>query len=316
MKNESCDNNNEFYQKLNDLKEKYSTIHNICNIDNFEIGKEEFDKKKKLYLLGEILNLFEKEYTTISLAAKPFYNQYFEKCAHIYEQIVSADKCEINKYYNKELTKFKNNFNTAKSFLFEKGVSITHDLITYNEPDCPEKLQSLQREGARGESEQSEGEGPREQGRVAGPAEQEGAGLETAGAEVSASAGMQEQQSVSGVEPGSRTETELLQTAKEKRFDGEGTIVAGINRDTPEPIVPKSASTIGATLAGSSLFLLMMYKYTPLGSWVSTKILRKDKLMDNINKNNYELLLNDVGNREGSINDTMYNIRYNNISNP
>ncbi|KMZ82483.1 hypothetical protein PVIIG_05794 [Plasmodium vivax India VII] len=55
--------------------------------------------------------------------------------------------------------------------------------------------------------------------------------------------------------------------------------------------------------------------YTPLGSWVSTKILMNVKLMDNMKKNIYELLLNDVGNHEASLNDPMYNIRYNSETN-
>ncbi|KMZ96402.1 hypothetical protein PVNG_05864 [Plasmodium vivax North Korean] len=59
----------------------------------------------------------------------------------------------------------------------------------------------------------------------------------------------------------------------------------------------------------------MPNKYTPLGSWVSTTILMKVKLIDNMKKNNYELLLNDVGNHEPSLNDPMYHIRYNSATN-
>ncbi|VUZ99692.1 PIR protein [Plasmodium vivax] len=55
--------------------------------------------------------------------------------------------------------------------------------------------------------------------------------------------------------------------------------------------------------------------YTTLGSWVNTKILKKDKLMENMKKNNYELFLNDVGNHDVSLNDTMYHISYNSSSN-
>ncbi|CAG9479567.1 unnamed protein product [Plasmodium vivax] len=87
--------------------------------------------------------------------------------------------------------------------------------------------------------------------------------------------------------------------------------IANLNGDPSKSVMHKNVGTVGATLAGSSLFLLMMYKYTPLGSWVSTKILRKDKLMENMKKNNYELLLNDLGNREMGLNDTMYHISYN-----
>ncbi|CAI7717830.1 PIR protein [Plasmodium vivax] len=83
------------------------------------------------------------------------------------------------------------------------------------------------------------------------------------------------------------------------------------NEHSPIPDMPNKVGTVDATLAGSSLFLLMMYKYTPLGSWVSTKILMKVKLMDNMKKSNYELWINDVGKHTASLNDPMYHIRYN-----
>ncbi|CAI7718385.1 PIR protein [Plasmodium vivax] len=94
-----------------------------------------------------------------------------------------------------------------------------------------------------------------------------------------------------------------------------GMVVTDINEDAPNPDTPSKVGTVGATLAGSSIFLLMMYKYTPLGTWVSTKILGRNKLMENMKKNNYELLLNDVGNHEASLNDPMYHIRYNSATN-
>ncbi|KMZ88656.1 hypothetical protein PVBG_06018 [Plasmodium vivax Brazil I] len=94
-----------------------------------------------------------------------------------------------------------------------------------------------------------------------------------------------------------------------------GPMIEENNEDSPIPDITNKAGTVGATLAGSSLFLLMMYKYTPLGSWVSTKILGRNKLMENMRKNNYELLLNDVGNNEASLNDPMYHIRYNSATN-
>ncbi|VVA00003.1 PIR protein [Plasmodium vivax] len=96
---------------------------------------------------------------------------------------------------------------------------------------------------------------------------------------------------------------------------GQDTVIIASDGNSIQAIMPPKIGTIGATLAGSSLFLLMMYKYTPLGSWVSTRILGRNKLMENMRKNNYELLLNDVGNHEASLNDTMYHISYNSSSN-
>ncbi|KMZ94924.1 hypothetical protein PVMG_05535 [Plasmodium vivax Mauritania I] len=99
------------------------------------------------------------------------------------------------------------------------------------------------------------------------------------------------------------------------RLNDNSNMVSGPIDEASESMLPKNTGTIGATFAGSSLFLLMMYKYTPMGSWINTKILGRNKLIDNMNKNNYELLLNDVGNLESSISDPMYHIRYNSATN-
>ncbi|KMZ77306.1 hypothetical protein PVIIG_06403 [Plasmodium vivax India VII] len=239
-KSEPCDNHEQFYERLNDLKKKYDNFHNICNLKNFKIGNEEFDKKKKLYLLGEMLNLIKEEYDNISKLLNPSYKQYFEECANIYNDILTQDKCIINKNYKSELTEFKKNFVAAKSFLNEKGLSITNDLITHDESICQEQSQAVQIEEERPEA--------------------QGEGSKQVGAEVSALAGMHTQQAAYGVEQRPKTETESLQTAKENSFNVEGASVAGVGAHPSEPIVPKNVSTVGATLAGSSLFLLMIYK--------------------------------------------------------
>ncbi|SCA60012.1 VIR protein [Plasmodium vivax] len=109
--------------------------------------------------------------------------------------------------------------------------------------------------------------------------------------------------------------TQLVPQSPTDDLNVEDPMITTSDGDANEAIMPPKVGTVGATLAGSSIFLLMMYKYTPLGSWVNTKILRKDKLMENMRKNNYELLLNDLGDRDVSLNDTMYHIRYNSSSN-
>ncbi|VUZ99651.1 PIR protein [Plasmodium vivax] len=98
-------------------------------------------------------------------------------------------------------------------------------------------------------------------------------------------------------------------------LNGDDATIRTMHGNSIEEITSPKLGTIGATLAGSSLFLIMMYKYTPLGSWVSTRILGRNKLMENMKKNNYELLLSDVGNQEASLNDMMYHISYNSSSN-
>ncbi|SCA59797.1 VIR protein [Plasmodium vivax] len=109
--------------------------------------------------------------------------------------------------------------------------------------------------------------------------------------------------------------TQLDNPSRTGDLNGEDAMIRSMHGNSIQAIMSPKVGTIGATFAGSSLFLLMMYKYTPLGSWVSTKILGRNKLMENMRKNHYELLLNDVRNDEASLKDTMYNIRYNSSSN-
>ncbi|CAG9482878.1 unnamed protein product [Plasmodium vivax] len=91
--------------------------------------------------------------------------------------------------------------------------------------------------------------------------------------------------------------------------------VEDINGNPPNTNIPIPAGTILYTSLGSILPLVTLYRFTPLGSWINTKILRRNKLMENMTKNNYDLLLNDVGNHEASLNDSKYHIRYNSATN-
>ncbi|CAI7724280.1 PIR protein [Plasmodium vivax] len=83
------------------------------------------------------------------------------------------------------------------------------------------------------------------------------------------------------------------------------------NRETSDHNASNPVRTITYTSLGLVLPLATLYRLTPLGSWVNTKILGKNKLMDNMKRNHYELLLNDVRNGEMSLNDTTYSISYN-----
>ncbi|CAI7721699.1 Plasmodium vivax Vir protein, putative [Plasmodium vivax] len=81
--------------------------------------------------------------------------------------------------------------------------------------------------------------------------------------------------------------------------------------DSPKDNASNPVRTITYTSLGLVLPLATLYRFTPLGSWVNTKILGKNKLMDNMKKNHYELLLNDVRNGDMSLNDITYSISYN-----
>ncbi|SCA59559.1 VIR protein [Plasmodium vivax] len=110
--------------------------------------------------------------------------------------------------------------------------------------------------------------------------------------------------------PGYGTGVEGSSTLKDTQSYAED-----INSKTPNDNTTIPVGTITYTSLGLVLPLVTLYKYTPLGTWVNTKILGRNKLMENMRKNNYELLLNDVGNHEASLNDPMYHIRYNSSTN-
>ncbi|SCA83572.1 Plasmodium vivax Vir protein, putative [Plasmodium vivax] len=197
------------------------------------------------------------------------------------------------------------------------------EVVTENQPELPEPSKLLEEVGpSRVEDE-----------RGASAARQEGSRLEEARVANRESAGREDTHI-----PGSNIETsrpelaEDLQAGKGRRqselpelvtlkpketgdLRGEHVMITSMDGNTIDANMQPKVGTIGATLAGSSVFLLMMYKYTPLGSWVSTRILGRNQLMENMRKNNYELLLNDVGNNEASLSDTMYYISYNSSSN-
>ncbi|SCA60310.1 Plasmodium vivax Vir protein, putative [Plasmodium vivax] len=90
-----------------------------------------------------------------------------------------------------------------------------------------------------------------------------------------------------------------------KLVDGDNNGEPG-NHNASSPV-----RTITYTSLGLVLPIVTLYRFTPLGSWVNTKILGKNKLMDNMKRNHYELLLNDVRNGEMGLNDTTYSISYN-----
>ncbi|CAI7718682.1 Plasmodium vivax Vir protein, putative [Plasmodium vivax] len=54
-------------------------------------------------------------------------------------------------------------------------------------------------------------------------------------------------------------------------------------------------------------------KFTPLGNWVNTKILGRNKLMDNMRKNEREFLLNSALTRDINSGDMIYRIKYNSV---
>ncbi|VVA00368.1 PIR protein, partial [Plasmodium vivax] len=61
--------------------------------------------------------------------------------------------------------------------------------------------------------------------------------------------------------------------------------------------------------------LITIYRFTPLGNWVNTRVLGRDKLMDNMKKNEVEFLLNNAQTQDINSGDTIYRIKYNSTLN-
>ncbi|SCA60831.1 Plasmodium vivax Vir protein, putative [Plasmodium vivax] len=282
MNSSECNNISLLYKRLNEVKLPYIPKGHSCDIEYFDITKENFHKKKELFFHAEILHWIKDEYKLINDSEKDLYNKYLEECFNIYKRIICNNNSQKREDYEVELSKFRENYNGAITSLKQKHISISKEIKQLeNESMC----QIQPSKHPVGELQAKTAQDGVTQDKVSGREGQE----QLVGAQLPRIMGPR---------------------GPDDQASG-GPMIEENNEDSPIPDITNKAGTVGATLAGSSLFLLMMYKYTPLGSWVSTKILGRNKLMNNMKKNNYELLLNDVGNHEASLNDTMYHIRYN-----
>ncbi|CAI7717568.1 Plasmodium vivax Vir protein, putative [Plasmodium vivax] len=98
-------------------------------------------------------------------------------------------------------------------------------------------------------------------------------------------------------------------------LDQKGTMGTGDIGDSPDRAISNPVGTIMGTSLGFFIPLTMLYKFTPLGSWINTRVLGRDKLMDNMKKNELEYLLNTAQTRDTDSGDTMYRIKYNSVLN-
>ncbi|KNA02225.1 hypothetical protein PVNG_04456, partial [Plasmodium vivax North Korean] len=75
--------------------------------------------------------------------------------------------------------------------------------------------------------------------------------------------------------------------------------------------ISNPVGTIVGTSLGFFVPLITIYKFTPLGSWLNTKVLGRNKIQKNMERNNQHLLLNSTENREINLGESMYRIKYN-----
>ncbi|CAG9480934.1 unnamed protein product [Plasmodium vivax] len=286
--NELCNNSQQLYNQLNKIIRDYTALNSKCNIKNFEIAKDAFIKKKKLYLLGEILYSIKEEYGSVFYVKPDLFNNFFGECVDIYKNIVHADNCEIKNEYKKELNDFIDNFNNAKAYLNENNKSISHDYLqSFNESRCQQELNGKQ---AVELPNRGAVQGVKEEAGHRGPEGEPGASV----------LAKQSLEQVSSTEVGiegpaihmSTSDSEVLKEHTDEKFSS--------------PV-----GTIIGTSLGFVVPLITIYKFTPLGSWINTKVLGRDNILKNMERNNQHLLLNSTENREINLGDTMYRIKYN-----
>ncbi|VUZ99749.1 PIR protein [Plasmodium vivax] len=280
---ESCNNIKQFYAELNNLKMYYSPLSNNCNIINFEIGKDEFIKKKKLYIYGDILHWIKNNYENISFVKQNIYNQFFGECVDIYKEITSTYKCKINDDYKKEFLNFINNFNTTKRHLESNHVNISHeDVKTSYELMC--QAQTIENRGRITEElEEREAESGEENG------------IYGVGIPGGAFARVDEQ--------GEKLKPELDNHANQTDHR-----VSDIIEEIPNPNTPKPVGTIIGTSLGFVLPLITLYK-------IDTKILRRNNIIKDIKNNKQDFLLNSSEDREMELGDAMYRVTYSSATN-
>ncbi|SCA60836.1 VIR protein [Plasmodium vivax] len=88
-----------------------------------------------------------------------------------------------------------------------------------------------------------------------------------------------------------------------------------ISTEPPSAKTSNPAGTIIGTSLGFVLPLITIYRFTPLGNWVNTKVLGRDKLKENMKKNEREFLLNNAQTQDINSGDTRYHIKYNSVLN-
>ncbi|SCA59627.1 VIR protein [Plasmodium vivax] len=282
-----CNDIEQLNTELNNLIIYYRKLPNKCNISNFNIGKDPFLKKKELYLLGEILYWIKEKYGSIYYFKQDLFNQFFGECVDIYKKILSADNCNIKNKYETELNNFINNFNNTKKFLSTKDVNITYENLKIpNASRCQEELNGMQ-------AKELPTRGVEQAVNKAGPTRLEVEPLAIVLEEPSL-------EEVSGSGVGTEDHADHM--------SGSGSdIPKGQTDDNPS----NSAGTIKGTSLGFVVPLITIYKFTPLGSWINTKVLGRNKILKNMEINNQHLLLNGTENGEINLGESMYRIKYN-----
>ncbi|KMZ89586.1 hypothetical protein PVBG_03307 [Plasmodium vivax Brazil I] len=249
-----CNNISMFYERLNGIKQGLIPNGHTCDIQDFNIDKEEFLQKKTLFFHTEILHWFKNKYKGINNNDRTKYNEYLVEAYNFYKDIICSADSQIKANFNEELTKFKNIFNDTITYLKEKPIGIWQSVIPEkNESMCTNVLPRTERVISQAGREEYNvlsrqkvplgSEGPKEQGEQGGEQERPG------------------ESGLSGLLVTAGDAPSILQD-----FNGQV-----INGGTPEEVRPSKASTIASSLAGSCFFLGMMYKIIKWHKYIFTE---------------------------------------------
>ncbi|SBS99751.1 PIR Superfamily Protein [Plasmodium ovale curtisi] len=121
----------QLYEALKHAQKVYGVDDKTCDIINFDIDKEKFEKKKELYFHSEILHWI-KWHSSHNLG-EFLYNTYFSECANSYREITNDQECKYIPSCEKELRIFQEKFNETKEFLKGKSIHIKEDDIQLHE---------------------------------------------------------------------------------------------------------------------------------------------------------------------------------------
>ncbi|KMZ82976.1 hypothetical protein PVIIG_05271, partial [Plasmodium vivax India VII] len=134
-----------FYERIKGIKPSLTPSGHKCDIQHFNIGKEEFLTKKTLFFHSEILDWIKTGYA-VNDKENDDYNKYLEEIYNIYKEIICKSDSILKENCSKELTKFRETFNETIASLKRKNISITQaDILLQNELLCPTK--SLRNQG-------------------------------------------------------------------------------------------------------------------------------------------------------------------------
>ncbi|CAI7718319.1 Plasmodium vivax Vir protein, putative [Plasmodium vivax] len=297
------------------VREDYGSKESIFKIYNNFMNDENNNNEIMNFCLPEINYMDLDKYNKINKLYKAYYickfyisNKHDMRCYRA-ESCIRAYN-NMTEYIKQSDTKFCKTLKGFKGFLEAHKAPLASDcyssfsVLLSHTYDCPELLPKSEEMTASMESPNGESELP---GALGEPSEEQRQETSEVGSLGVRAPGLRAS-AIGGPEGGNDTgETANLIPTQSDSND--------INAESPSAKTPTPVGTIIGTSLGFVLPLITIYRFTPLGNWVNTKILGRDRLMDNMKKNELEFLLNSAQTQDMYSGDTKYRIKYNSALN-